>query len=87
MLAAEESGRADEVAWSRSSLRLPRRYFFSLASDYPHKNLPNSARCLRSVQGSLEERASPLTWFWRDTRRGLARACIPSSRSRPRPRA
>ena len=21
--------------------RLPRRYFFSLASDYPHKNLPN----------------------------------------------
>ena len=25
----------------RSTIRLPRRYFFSLASDYPHKNLPN----------------------------------------------
>jgi glycosyltransferase involved in cell wall biosynthesis len=26
---------------ARLSLRLPRRYFFSLASDYPHKNLRN----------------------------------------------
>jgi glycosyltransferase involved in cell wall biosynthesis len=25
----------------RSALRLPGRYFFSVASDYPHKNLPN----------------------------------------------
>jgi glycosyltransferase involved in cell wall biosynthesis len=39
MLAAEHGGEPrDRVV--RSSLRLPKRYFFSLASDYPHKNLP-----------------------------------------------
>ncbi len=32
----EPKGRA-----ARSALRLPLPYFFSLASDYPHKNLPN----------------------------------------------
>lgn len=39
LLAAEESS-APRDRGSRSLVRLPKRYFFSLASDYPHKNLP-----------------------------------------------
>ncbi len=36
-----DSGNGPRAAQHRLSDRLPRRYFFSLASDYPHKNLPN----------------------------------------------
>jgi glycosyltransferase involved in cell wall biosynthesis len=36
-----DSGNEPRAARRRLSNRLPRRYFFSLASDYPHKNLPN----------------------------------------------
>jgi glycosyltransferase involved in cell wall biosynthesis/GT2 family glycosyltransferase len=39
---AEWFGKQDECDLSVSRrLRLPRSYFFSLATDYPHKNLPN----------------------------------------------
>ena len=37
---ADKANRAGSASAPRSA-RLPRRYFFSLASDYPHKNLPN----------------------------------------------
>ena len=39
MLAAERRSHGRKLGSARRSLRLPRRYFFSLASDYPHKNL------------------------------------------------
>ena len=39
-LAAENGGEPDDRQ-PRRPARLPERYFFSLASDYPHKNLPN----------------------------------------------
>ena len=59
-MAAENQRRArGRSRWLRSSLRLPRRYFFSLASDYPHKNLPNLLDAYVAVQGSLEERRAP----------------------------
>ncbi len=33
--------RADSDLWVRRGLGVPDRYFFSLATDFPHKNLPN----------------------------------------------
>ncbi len=41
VMQAAENGNEHPVATARRSNRLPRRYFYSLASDYPHKNLPN----------------------------------------------
>ena len=42
MLAADpEAGAEPRDPRGRLGLRLPKRYFFSLASDYPHKNLPD----------------------------------------------